>query len=67
MKTKTNDPKTTALTVYRMPPLQVALPLSMSLFTPTIDERQRAEVVAALARVLLEAAGVGSAEVHDDP
>lgn len=67
MSSNTNSPKSTALILYRRPSLQVALPLCTALTRPSLDEASHAEVVAALARMLLEAAGAASdAEVDDD-
>jgi len=58
--------KSTELIPYRPLSLQVMLPLG-ALTTPVLDEENRAAVVAALARLLLEAAHAASAsEVDDD-
>ena len=55
------------LSLYRPLSLQVTLPLFEVLSAPTPDERVRREVVAILARLLLEAAGAArSGEVDDD-
>ena len=67
MISKTSDPKSTALILYRRPSLQVALPLCTALARPSLDEATHREAVAALARMLLEAAGAASeAEAADD-
>lgn len=58
--------KPTDLILYRSLSLQVTLPLG-ALARPGLDEKVRGEVVAALARLLLEAARPSSAvEVDDD-
>lgn len=66
MNSKPSDPKATALVVYRRPSVQVALPLFTTLARPSLDEATHAEAVAALARLLLDAAGVRDAEADDD-
>jgi len=55
-----------ALILHHRPTMQVALPLCAALRRTTLDDASRAEVVAALARMLLEAAGVSSDEEVDD-
>lgn len=59
--------KPTDLILYRQPSLQVMLPLGgLARQTQALDEKMRGEVVAVLARLLIEAASASSVEEADD-
>jgi hypothetical protein len=66
MTTKATGTTTTALIVTRRQPLQVALPLLPTQARPRLDEANRGEAVAALARLLLEAVGAARDTEADD-